>query len=162
MRIRKLRLTLAATAIACCLTTLANAEPLSVEMIRQLTDQHTRPAIALYRDFLSLPNDANYPDDIMRLVEETVSGVAGEVGGCTAQHGKRVDHVVVPGRLADKLDSAAPAGEAVQGGAQLIERCFIPVGSPEPAGVPRASHDVFDELEQRDEPEGLLQVLERS
>ncbi len=69
MRIRTLRLALSATAIACCLTTLAIADPLPVDKIRQMTDQHTRPAIALYREFLSLPNDANYADDIMRMVE---------------------------------------------------------------------------------------------
>jgi len=47
----------------------APAEPLPVDIIRTLTQQNTRQAIALYRDFLSLPNDANYPDDIQRLVE---------------------------------------------------------------------------------------------
>lgn len=47
----------------------AIAEPLPVETIRQLTQQNVRPAIALYREFLSLPNDANYPDDIMRMVD---------------------------------------------------------------------------------------------
>lgn len=45
------------------------AEPLPVETIRQLTQQNIRPAIALYREFLSLPNDANYPDDISRMVD---------------------------------------------------------------------------------------------
>jgi len=46
-----------------------SAEPLPVETIRQLTQENIRPAIALYREFLSLPNDANYPDDILRMVE---------------------------------------------------------------------------------------------
>ena len=46
-----------------------HAEPVPVETIRQLTQQNIRPAVALYRDFLSLPNDANYPDDILRLVD---------------------------------------------------------------------------------------------
>lgn len=45
------------------------AEPLSVESIRLVTEKYRRQAIALYREFLSLPNDANYPDDILRLVE---------------------------------------------------------------------------------------------
>lgn len=45
------------------------AEPLPGDVIRQLTQQNIRPAIALYREFLSLPNDANYPDDIARMVD---------------------------------------------------------------------------------------------
>jgi len=45
------------------------AEPVPVEEIRRLTANNIRPAIELYREFLSLPNDANYPDDIMRMVE---------------------------------------------------------------------------------------------
>lgn len=45
------------------------ADPVPVETIRMLTDQNKMQAIALYREFLSLPNDANYPDDILRLVE---------------------------------------------------------------------------------------------
>ena len=47
----------------------AAAEPLSRGQIRSLTDAHVDTAIALYREFLSLPNDAMYPADIMRLVE---------------------------------------------------------------------------------------------
>ena len=42
----------------------ALAEPVPVDTIRALTQQHIRQAIALFREFLSLPNDANYPDDI--------------------------------------------------------------------------------------------------
>ncbi len=48
---------------------IAMAEPMPVETIRALTEENTRPAIALFRAFLSLPNDANYPDDIHRMVE---------------------------------------------------------------------------------------------
>ena len=47
----------------------ATAEPVPVETIRMLTEENTRPAIALYREFLSLSNDVNYPDDIQRMVE---------------------------------------------------------------------------------------------
>ena len=56
---------------------MAAAEPLPVERIRELSDDNIRPAIELYREFLSLPNDAMYPDDILRLVgwmEETFGG----------------------------------------------------------------------------------------
>lgn len=47
----------------------ASAEPLPIETIREHIDDHRNDAIALYREFLSLPNDANYPDDITQLVE---------------------------------------------------------------------------------------------
>ena len=47
----------------------ALADPVPVETIRKLTGDNTRAAIALYREFLSLPNDANYPDDIHAMVE---------------------------------------------------------------------------------------------
>ena len=47
----------------------ALAEPLPAARIHELAEQNIRPAIALYREFLSLPNDANYPDDIARLVD---------------------------------------------------------------------------------------------
>jgi len=56
-----------------------SAEPLPVETIRQLTQENIRPAIALYREFLSLPNDANYPDDILRMVE-WMEGAFGQRG----------------------------------------------------------------------------------
>ena len=45
------------------------AEPLSVVDIRERVDGNYLNAIALYREFLSLPNDATYPDDILKLVE---------------------------------------------------------------------------------------------
>ena len=51
---------------AFCLVGTASAEPIPVETIRALTEKNTKPAIALFREFLSLPNDANYPDDIAR------------------------------------------------------------------------------------------------
>ncbi len=58
-------------ALAIMLLTVGNArsEPVSIETIRSLTEENTRAAIALYREFLSLPNDANYPDDIHAMVE---------------------------------------------------------------------------------------------
>jgi len=58
-------------ALTIMLLTVGNArsEPVSIETIRSLTEKNTRAAIALYREFLSLPNDANYPDDIHAMVE---------------------------------------------------------------------------------------------
>jgi acetylornithine deacetylase/succinyl-diaminopimelate desuccinylase-like protein len=44
------------------------ADPVPVDTIRTLTQENTRQAIALYREFLSLPNDAIYPDDIQEMV----------------------------------------------------------------------------------------------
>ena len=46
-----------------------SAEPLPVAQIRTLTEANFDAAVALYREFLSLPNDANFPDDIARLVD---------------------------------------------------------------------------------------------
>lgn len=45
------------------------AEPLSGSEIRERVDEHCRDAIGLFREFLSLPNDAAYPDDIQELIE---------------------------------------------------------------------------------------------
>ena len=45
------------------------AEPLSVSDIREQVDDSYTDAIDLYREFLSLPNDASYPDDILKLLE---------------------------------------------------------------------------------------------
>lgn len=55
-------------AVTLALAAPAPAEPLPVDTIRTLTENSKRQAIELYREFLSLPNDANYPDDILRLV----------------------------------------------------------------------------------------------
>lgn len=58
------------TAIAACLVCgTASSDPLPESKIRELVEQNAQPAIALYREFLGFPNDANYPDDIMRMVE---------------------------------------------------------------------------------------------
>ena len=47
----------------------AERAQLTGEQIRELTQSGVSNAIARFRDFLSLPNDANYPDDVQRLVE---------------------------------------------------------------------------------------------
>jgi acetylornithine deacetylase/succinyl-diaminopimelate desuccinylase-like protein len=51
-----------------CLPALAFAEPPPADVIRSTVDEHRGAAIALYRQFLELPNDAAYPDDIEDLV----------------------------------------------------------------------------------------------
>ena len=50
------------------ITSAAAAEPLPADEIRASVEDHVMPAIALYREFLALPNDAQYPDDIEALV----------------------------------------------------------------------------------------------
>ena len=52
------------TLFATLLVTATGAEPLPSDTIRRLVDEHSRAAIDLYREFLSLPNDANFPVDI--------------------------------------------------------------------------------------------------
>jgi len=44
------------------------AGALPADEIRRLTVTRTQPALALFREFLSLPNDARHPDDILRMV----------------------------------------------------------------------------------------------
>ncbi len=50
-------------------TQIAWADPLPVADIRQRVDNHYVKAVALFREFLSLPNDATHPEDIEKLVE---------------------------------------------------------------------------------------------
>lgn len=45
------------------------AQPLPVDEIRDRVDEHYRRSLELYREFLSLPNDANFPEDILRMVQ---------------------------------------------------------------------------------------------
>jgi acetylornithine deacetylase/succinyl-diaminopimelate desuccinylase-like protein len=55
----------------CLLATIAAAEHapqrISAEGLRSLVDAHALEAIALYREFLAIPNDANDPQQIQRL-----------------------------------------------------------------------------------------------
>ncbi|MEM7502532.1 MAG: M20/M25/M40 family metallo-hydrolase [Pseudomonadota bacterium] len=47
----------------------ADAEPMSVGEIRERVEENYTSALALYREFLALPNDAMYPEDIVKLVQ---------------------------------------------------------------------------------------------
>jgi len=58
----------AALLTAWCSIGVAIAEPLPVEQIRGAVDANVADAVSLYREFLMLPNDAQYPDDIERLL----------------------------------------------------------------------------------------------
>ena len=62
---------LAALLAAWCSIGVAIAEPLPVEQIRGAVDANLADAVSLYREFLALPNDAQYPDDIERLLTWT-------------------------------------------------------------------------------------------
>ena len=46
----------------------ARSEPLSADDLRRAAEANVGAAVALYREFLSLPNDAVHPDDIELLV----------------------------------------------------------------------------------------------
>ena len=54
--------------IAALLPLAAPAQAPSPDEIRTADEAHRDQAIALYREFLALPNDAVYADDIARLV----------------------------------------------------------------------------------------------
>ena len=59
-----------AAALALGLNTAAQSESrLEPADIRAMSEAQTENALALFRDFLSLPNDANKPDDILKLIE---------------------------------------------------------------------------------------------
>jgi acetylornithine deacetylase/succinyl-diaminopimelate desuccinylase-like protein len=72
----KLRLSRVLVCILISVAHFAHAEPqpsgtsaMSAEQIRRIADGQAMAAITLYREFLSLPNDASYPDDIARLID---------------------------------------------------------------------------------------------
>ena len=46
-----------------------HAQPMPAEEIRERVDENYRESLELYREFLSLPNDAMYPGDILKLIE---------------------------------------------------------------------------------------------
>lgn len=47
----------------------AAADPIPASRIQAMTDANYLEAISLYREFLSLPNDAMYPTDILQMIE---------------------------------------------------------------------------------------------
>ena len=51
------------------LSTHSFGQAMPVEEIRERVDKHYCESLALYREFLSLPNDAQYPDDILKLID---------------------------------------------------------------------------------------------
>ena len=55
-------------AVLLAISIVSAAEPVSVEQIRDAVDGSVADSVSLYREFLSLPNDAQYPDDIETLI----------------------------------------------------------------------------------------------
>jgi acetylornithine deacetylase/succinyl-diaminopimelate desuccinylase-like protein len=58
-------------------TGIAGAEPPAPDELRRAVTDHVDDAVALYREFLALPNDALHPDDIEALVTWMESAFAG-------------------------------------------------------------------------------------
>ena len=80
---RKITLTIMAVIVGMAgLPNDVRAEPMSVDEIRERVDDGYRASLDLYREFLSLPNDATYPDDILKLVDWMELQSAHIVGIC--------------------------------------------------------------------------------
>ncbi|NIY44532.1 MAG: hypothetical protein GWN22_12925, partial [Gemmatimonadetes bacterium] len=58
----------AAVALATAMVQPAAAQTLSAEQIRQLVATQTPDAFNTFREYLSLPNDGHFPEDIERLL----------------------------------------------------------------------------------------------
>jgi acetylornithine deacetylase/succinyl-diaminopimelate desuccinylase-like protein len=67
MTVRRLAL-LAALAIAPALSSPSSAAGLPPELVEAMTAPHDERALALYREFLTLPNDALHPEEIFEVV----------------------------------------------------------------------------------------------
>ena len=69
LSMKNIRSVLVRCVLLLAINNVAIAEPVPVEEIRAAVDGHATSAIAFYRDFLGLPNDAQHADDIDKLVE---------------------------------------------------------------------------------------------
>lgn len=78
----------------------AAAEPPPAEQIRAAVDGHLHQAIVLYREFLGLPNDALYPNDIEALLVWMESAF-GERGFNTVRIDTAGNPALYAGRLVD-------------------------------------------------------------
>jgi acetylornithine deacetylase/succinyl-diaminopimelate desuccinylase-like protein len=78
--------------------------PPSAERIAELTTAHAPAAFRLYRELLTFPNDANYPDDILRL--------SGWLEAQFTQRGFAVRRLEMPG--SDALLATRPAPGATR------------------------------------------------
>jgi acetylornithine deacetylase/succinyl-diaminopimelate desuccinylase-like protein len=87
-------------------TGVAGAEPPAADDLRRAVTDHVDDAVALYREFLALPNDALHPDDIEALVAWMESAFAGR--GFRTQ---RIPTRGNPALFAERLQD--PAGRTV-------------------------------------------------
>ena len=112
-------------------TGVAGAEPPAPEELRRAVTDHVDDALALFREFLALPNDALHPDDIEALVGWMESAFAGR--GFRTQ---RIPTRGNPALFAERLQD--PAGRTVlvylQADGQPVDRSawaqanpFVPV-----------------------------------
>ena len=109
----------------------AHAEPMSVAEIRERVEENYTSALALYREFLALPNDAMYPEDILKLVQWMEPEFAAR-GFRT----RRIETAGSPLLLAERLISSAAGtvlvylqsdGQPVDPAAWNQEHPFTPV-----------------------------------
>ena len=121
----------AVLAAALLVTGALRAEPPAVEDIRRAVDGNVESAISLYREFLSLPNDALKPADIERLVA-WLENAFGERGF----HTQRIPTAGSPALYAERRhDSAAKTvlvylqadGQPVDPSAWAQPDPFVPV-----------------------------------
>ncbi len=76
MTLNVVKVHFAAILLSTALLRAAVAEPVPVEEIRDAVNDNVDAAMTLYREFLGLPNDAQYPDDIERLLTWTEAAFA--------------------------------------------------------------------------------------
>jgi acetylornithine deacetylase/succinyl-diaminopimelate desuccinylase-like protein len=122
---------LAGVAALLLATGVARAEPPAADDLRRAVDSNIERAVALYREFLALPNDALRPDDIEALVAwmETAFATRGF-------HTQRIPTAGNPALFAERSrDSASPTvlvylqadGQPVDPSAWAQANPFIPV-----------------------------------
>jgi acetylornithine deacetylase/succinyl-diaminopimelate desuccinylase-like protein len=83
------RLLLLSAALGLLAAPAAQAQRLSPQQIREAAEAQTPAAFALYRDLLGLPNDAHFPEDILRLLSW--------LEGAFEQRGFRTSRLETPG-----------------------------------------------------------------
>jgi len=109
----------------------AQSESLAADEIRRNVDDNVNVAVALYREFLSLPNDANHPDDIEKLVV-WMEGAFGERGFETRRIPTEGSPALYAARLQENASKTVLVylqadGQPVDPGAWAQSDPFVPV-----------------------------------
>ena len=155
MSLRKL---MATVTVAVTLPVLADS-PLSPDQIRALTDSRTIAAITLFRSYLSLPNDAHFPDThiepLLIWLEQEFSKRGFDVS--------RIETAGSPLLLAERRSPGAEKtaliylqadGQPVDSGAWFQESAWEPVlKRPDPAGPGGFSIIPWSSLESGIDPD---------